>query len=319
MEKFISCDWGTSNFRLRLVEAANYEVLATLETQDGIAVTHNTWQQSGIAREKFYGELLMRRVNDLAASVNFNLQTVPVIISGMASSSLGMIDLPYSQLPLDHTGTSLGAVKTNFLENVFVIPGVRSANDVMRGEETQWIGVMQQQHLASLQALLCIFPGTHCKHILAAHGIMKDFHTYMTGEFYEILKTCSVLKNSVGEARAVKTESQRRAFNEGVLAASGASLLHQAFMVRTNQLLGQMNKEDNAFFLSGLLIGSELQNVNSPEVVIAAKKDLAHLYQMAFETLSYSGQLYIITDDDYDKAIIKGQFVIFNSNRRNNE
>ena len=37
MNFFFSCDWGTSSFRLRLVDAANTKVLSAINTDYGIA------------------------------------------------------------------------------------------------------------------------------------------------------------------------------------------------------------------------------------------------------------------------------------------
>ena len=44
MNKFISCDWGTSNLRLRLVDGDNRSVLKEMETSEGIASVHQSWK-----------------------------------------------------------------------------------------------------------------------------------------------------------------------------------------------------------------------------------------------------------------------------------
>ncbi len=314
MDKFFSCDWGTSNFRLRLVDGETMQVLASIETADGIASTFTAWQRSGSRREDFYGNILHQALEELAKTAGINKKNVPVIISGMASSSLGLIELPYTTLPIDQKGFSQVVVTIKELPNVYIIPGVRSANDVMRGEETQWMGLMQDQRFASAESLLCILPGTHSKHIIVENGTLVHFHTYMTGEFFQVLSNHSVLKNSIGLEKSMQTQEQQVAFAEGVRASARGSLLNQAFMVRTNQLLGRFSSDANGFFLSGLLIGSELQHLDAPEIVIAAKKDLATLYQIALHTLSYNGRVHLVTGDEFDNAIIKGQFVIFNRN-----
>ncbi len=43
MEKFISCDWGTSSFRMRVVNSSDLSILAARETGQGIAATHTLW------------------------------------------------------------------------------------------------------------------------------------------------------------------------------------------------------------------------------------------------------------------------------------
>src|ERR1700743_1742568 len=109
MPLFISCDWGTSAFRLRVIDspglstAANPPaVLASFSSGAGIASTHAEWQTyrlsnseqsepaqeaSGPARETFYRSVLERAIGEL----KLDLRGVPVVISGMASSSIGMV------------------------------------------------------------------------------------------------------------------------------------------------------------------------------------------------------------------------------------
>ena len=47
MSLFISCDWGTSTFRLRLVDKDNQQVLAEVTNQQGIAATFEEWKNAG--------------------------------------------------------------------------------------------------------------------------------------------------------------------------------------------------------------------------------------------------------------------------------
>ncbi len=65
----------------------------------------------------------------------------------------------------------------------------------MRGEETQLIGCLK----SGKQDGFFIFPGTHSKHVEVEDGMVKDFKTYMTGEFFELLSQKSILLNSVEE------------------------------------------------------------------------------------------------------------------------
>ena len=101
MSTFISADWGTSSFRLRVIKGTS--VVATFSSQAGIAATHSAWQTSGLDREIFYRDVLEKAIDVLGR----NLSDTPVIISGMASSSIGMKELPYQQLPFNLDGANL--------------------------------------------------------------------------------------------------------------------------------------------------------------------------------------------------------------------
>ncbi|HEX3934903.1 MAG TPA: 2-dehydro-3-deoxygalactonokinase, partial [Puia sp.] len=111
-----------------------------------------------------------------------------------------------------------------------------------------------------------VFPGTHSKHIDVRDGQAVAFKTYMTGELFALLTQQSVLAASVtapdktGSA-AGSAATLPEAFFAGIAATRNASLLHSAFLTRTNQLFHKYNKEDNYHFLSGLLIGEELREL----------------------------------------------------------
>jgi 2-dehydro-3-deoxygalactonokinase len=59
MQTFLSCDWGTSSFRLRLIDAAAKTVLAETLTQQGISATHEAWKkEQNISRFSFYSRYI---------------------------------------------------------------------------------------------------------------------------------------------------------------------------------------------------------------------------------------------------------------------
>ena len=87
----LCCDWGTTSFRLRLVERQDYKVLAEYLTKDGVAGTFRAWkEQDELSRFDFYAAILKNSIRELAKKTSFISDTIPVIVSGMASSSIGM-------------------------------------------------------------------------------------------------------------------------------------------------------------------------------------------------------------------------------------
>jgi len=57
---------------------------------------------------------------------------LPVVISGMASSSIGWRELPYAPLPFSLTGCD--AVWAEIQPAFYLVSGVASRDDMMRGE-----------------------------------------------------------------------------------------------------------------------------------------------------------------------------------------
>jgi 2-dehydro-3-deoxygalactonokinase len=326
MDKHIlCCDWGTTSFRLRLVERQDYKVLAEYLTKDGVAGTYRDWkEQDEINRFDFYAAILKNSIKELAKKTSFILDTIPVIVSGMASSSIGMEELPYAELPFESNGSQASVrVFKDFNGKdapLVLVSGLKSHEDVMRGEEAQLIGLLKLNEI-SIQAsekIVFVFPGTHSKHITVKDRFVIDFQTFMTGEIYNILTEHSILKDSVlsSSGTVLMQADQIKAFVKGVEISGTSALLHILFTVRTGQLFGQFTKVQNAYYLSGLLIGSELRQLkdgNYDRLVICSGKHLYEHYKLAAEAISLKFNTTYIQPELIDKATIAGQVQIFNA------
>ena len=140
------CDWGTSRFRLWLVNAAG-KVLAERRSDDGLDVS----------RGRGFAATLEEHLSILAAP-----GSLPVIICGMAGSRQGWVEASYVSVPADLHSILSGAVRIEETQrDVRIIPGLsqegRSAN-VMRGEETQLLGAILDRNLTTSVVAM---PGTH--------------------------------------------------------------------------------------------------------------------------------------------------------------
>lgn len=315
---FLSADWGTTLFRLRLIDSTT--VVAKHTAGSGISATYAQWQRSELPETErigFYRAIIEHAIGEW----RIDLHGVPLVVSGMASSSIGMLELPYKPLPFDVTGADLRPTvlppTKDSPRTVYLLPGVRSADDVMRGEETQLVGALA----ASPGDGVFLFPGTHSKHILVRDGQAVAFKTYMTGEIFGLLAGKSILAASV--TAPGQTAAPGEPFFAGVAAAArGAGLLHNAFLTRTNQLFNKYTKKDNYHFLSGLLIGEELRELASgesdpadptvawrtmpPAITLVATSPLRESYTAALAFLGFRQ----VTAIDADEALVAGQSVL---------
>ncbi|MEP6614322.1 MAG: 2-dehydro-3-deoxygalactonokinase [Mucilaginibacter sp.] len=317
MNYFLSCDWGTSTFRLKLVDTANGEIIAAEYSDQGIADTFARWKTTESAREAFYLDVPNQHILSLEKKINLKLDTVPVIISGMASSSIGMMELPYSELPFDLSGSNLTVrhlpETANFNHKTTLISGVRSANDVMRGEETQLIGCVDLTQTV-INDETFVFPGTHSKHIRINNNQVNGFKTFMTGDFFELLSNKSILSNSVEQTSDMESPEQLASFKAGVDDGAANNLLSAAFKVRTNTLFGKYNKAQNFSYLSGLLIGTELKDlatVTAKKIHLLGGAKIEQHYQIAFECLGLSQQLKTYPAQWVDDAVARAHFKIY--------
>jgi 2-dehydro-3-deoxygalactonokinase len=306
---FLSVDWGTSNFRLRLVEKISLHVIQELVSPMGVKSLYLKWQQEGGDREFIFLNYLKKQIDEL----QFSPENIEIVISGMASSSIGIRELPYASLPFDITGKGLYVEKIqhpSFPYTIQLISGVRSDDDVMRGEETQMVGLADGDNIDG--QTIFILPGTHSKHVMCENGKITGFNTFMTGELFQVINHHTILKNSVAKPSGGCTHFKE--FDEGILMSeSGHSILNSLFKVRTNDILGKKTAEENYYFLSGLLIGSEMATlqVASPEkIVLCAGSELHELYERAIRVLGLSDKTKILDKEVIEKAVIKGQLKI---------
>lgn len=284
MEKLISCDWGTSNFRLRLVNTETQEILQEVLQGTGTANTFQQWksqQQEESERILFYKKVLADCLQQFVADFDKN---IPVIISGMASSSIGMMEIPYQNFPFTWNVEQFPVKKIEASHDlshpVFLVSGFRTNDDVMRGEETILFGCEVDEEANTI----FIFPGTHSKHVFVKNKIAFNFKTYMTGEIFSLLVNQSVLKNSVSGGK------DELAFEHGVLLALDGDILHDLFTVRTRQLLQHKDAVSNYQFLSGILIGTELASLKgcNYQICIVTANTLKDRYVKAAELLKLS-------------------------------
>lgn len=309
MKEFLSCDWGTSSFRLRLVEASSLKIIAEESNDHGCAATFKLWLKSNkpkCARIAFYQQIIKTHISILENKVKRPLEMLPLVISGMVSSNIGMIELPYKEVPFLTNGSDLKTrviePDNTFTDKTIIISGAKTINDVMRGEETKLIGC---DSIHTREERLFILPGTHPKHVIAEKNKVTGFKTFMTGEFFNLLSKESILSSSIERGGVFEDENNKLAFEAGVKGSLSLNFLHHSFLVRTNILFNKYSKQENFYFLSGLLIGNELKDIKEKKnaVVLLGGAALNSYYKVALDAFNIS----ILSVEDADEALIKGQ------------
>lgn len=311
---FFSCDWGTSSFRLRLVRRADGAVEDERRSDEGVARLAR--DRAPAKRAKAFAGVLAAHVRELSRRHGLQPDQVPVVVSGMASSSVGWRELPYARAPFPVDGSGAVTAPVPFSTDgaqATLVSGVRADTEVMRGEETQLIGLFSLPAWKGFAAdSLVILPGTHSKHVVVRDGAVTGFRTFMTGELFEVLATQSMLRHSVeyspgGDARVADV-----AFEAGVATAKDCPLSQALFQVRTNTLLGRFAPRENIWFFSGLLMGAEAFDLarrggGSPVILCSP---LAGLYERAFGLAGLGPRLKVVAPDEVQKLSVYGHAVI---------
>ena len=264
-------DWGTSSFRVWLL-SADGNTLGERRSDEGMSR----------ASEIGFDSVLEGHLGSLGAGV-----AVPVIICGMAGARQGWREAGYLDTPADLAqiiGNAL--VIDGYKRDVRILPGIAqrdpNAPDVMRGEETQLLGLAS----GDIRSGLVCMPGTHSKWVTLEDGKVLRFSTYMTGELFTVVSAYSILRMAI-EGNAEVTPGDP-AFLAAVKTAYAApeAISKLLFSIRSSQLLGFSPPSDGAARLSGLLVGLELagaigQTAPAGDVVLVGSGRLGALYQSA--------------------------------------
>ncbi|CDP54250.1 2-dehydro-3-deoxygalactonokinase [Devosia sp. DBB001] len=285
--EWIAVDWGTSNLRAW-----------GISRDGGISFSRSSDRGMGkLAREDYPG-VLSGLLDEEVSGVS------EVVICGMAGARQGWLEAPYLDAPADLAGLIFSAVAPDMPGSQLqprILPGVcqkaSGAEDVMRGEETQLLG------LSALHpgfSGLVIMPGTHSKWALLDGTKIDRFTTAMTGELFEVLKTHSVLRHSLQGDLDGPERSEGFAVGLAIGIEHPERLTATLFKVRAGSLLSGRSAPWCAGFLSGLLIGAEVGGQKDwlvgGEVPLIGGTGLCNLYVQALASVGAIGRIIDATE-----------------------
>ena len=322
----LCCDWGTTSFRLRLTNL-KADVIAETHSEKGILFYHNHWlsqnDDNPERRFDYYLQYIQSQIGEIHHGLEIDITTLPLVISGMAISSIGMINMPYENLPFSVASTT--GFECRFQRNgapIILVTGVCSTDDLMRGEETQMIGFYHTPELNNVlpNSGIFVLPGTHSKHVSINDKAIVSIKTFITGELFHILRNNGTLSKSIAflqEDRNANPDNQL-AFIKGIHESKNGSLLNNLFQVRVNDILNKLNKEQNFYYLSGLLIGSEFDYLKKEPILSATNKlvvccsqNFISYYTTVLKELGLMESAIFIPPALFDKATVVGQLTVY--------
>jgi 2-dehydro-3-deoxygalactonokinase len=248
-EYIVAVDWGTSHLRAFLCKVNKDTPLTLVDKANSLGVN------------KVINSLEQTLFDCIAPWVK-QYGKVQIIMMGQIGSSIGWKETQYLPCP-----TELGDIASKSVNfscsghEITIIPGLscRLSNDnydVMRGEELQALGWLQQDRQRITGTHLLCLPGTHTKWVLIKAGKIELFKTAMTGELFDLLTNHSIL------IQKSDTTFDQPSFQKGAdftLKSELGSFTHGLFSVRSKQLFGELTHSQATSYLSGLLIGSDVR------------------------------------------------------------
>ena len=291
--ELIGIDWGTSSCRVWAL-SADGTVLASRRSDAGaLSVTKSVGGADRVAREAAFRAALQEVAGDLLDQA----PGAPILACGMVGSTIGWREAGYIEVPASLAFTRDQLIRIDDVPGhpVWIVPGLHQGvgeghdfPDVIRGEETQLIGVLASAGGGDPSSVdrLVVLPGTHTKWVSVSGGRIAGFSTAMTGELFGLLVDHSIL----GEPMSPDGEFHDAAFRRGLdiaAADTGQGLASRIFAARTLLLDGLVSAAELKDLLSGILIGDEVSRAlagfgpQPDSVALCGSAGIVERYRMA--------------------------------------
>ena len=222
----------------------------------------------------------------------------------MVGSAQGWCEAAYRDTPANVAtlGTALQTVRSLRGVDVHIVPGVIQRSrlpNVMRGEETQVLGVLQTLSNEAGADLLIGLPGSHSKWVEVADGCIVHFDTFMTGEVFAVLSEHSILGRTQQRGGSFDDEAFDRGVQVALSADGETGVLSTMFSARSLGLTGALSATAQPDYLSGLLIGHELSalasvlrhrrnSVHLPSIILIGNAQLCTRYSRALDACGFA-------------------------------
>lgn len=281
MDTIVGINWGSSNFRAYLIGL-----------DGGLRDSFGT--SAGVA------SLRREDMATAAASVRERWPDAErVYAAGMIGSNIGWVDAGYIDCPADAGRLAAALVRARIGElELDIVPGLAcvrerdAAPDVMRGEETELVGLIAGGHF-ELPPVIAL-PGTHTKWVRVREGRISEFMTAMSGEIYDRLTAAGLLSSVVDGQGGDGPE-----FRAGVRAAASRTLGLGTllFGVRARVVRSALQRRDAGAYLRGLLIGAEIADAldlypeaRAASIPLVGSAPVCAQYRAALEELDIAGR-----------------------------
>ena len=294
MSQYITIDGGTTNTRLSFVE--NGTILQTVKLPCG-------------ARSSMNGEDLSAQIRKAIADLTA-LHGTPrcILAAGMITSEYGLCTVPHIPAPAGIEELHQNMHRTTLAEITPVpfcfIPGVKTETDMMRGEETELMGLAPQGECTY------VLPGSHSKIVQTdARGRIAEFCTCLTGEMAAALSAHTILKDAVNLSGGFC----EKALLEGYETAKTLGINRALFQTRIRKTRLQQDEKSVTGFFLGCILQAEADAIvqaASGSIVIAGQKDLKHALCSLLPRLT-DKKIIKIPDEAAETAAVRGMLRIY--------
>lgn len=259
MKRIITIDCGTTNTRIAFVEGGKIKEHVKLSV--GAGITAKTGDNQ-ILKKSIKAELdkfMLREELDFS-------KIDGIYASGMITSELGLCNLAHISAPAGKPELKKGS-QSVVIEDVApipitFIPGIKNITenfteaDVMRGEETEIIGLMELMGIEG--AFFAVLPGTHNKIIkVDKNGRIVSCCTAMSGELLSVVSSHTILSNSLPQP-LINGEVNFEFVDKGYETVNKFGINAALFKTRILSNFYNCNEKERASYFVGVVLASDI-------------------------------------------------------------
>ena len=308
MKNYITIDGGTTNTRVSLI--CDGQLLDTVRIPLGA--------RAGIDGTQALKDALREAISDLLHEHSLTESDVcRVLASGMITSEFGLCALPHLQAPVgiaelhanmhDAFFPDITTIPFTFIRGVKMLGDTLDGTDMMRGEETELMGLVS----SSDGECLYILPGSHSKLVETDRdGRIVRFSTMLTGEMIAALSSGTILKDAVDLS---VTELCEKKLLEGCRYATEHGINEALFKVRIlKNLFSATTVECYSFFL-GAILSAEIKRIADSKiqtVVIGGKAQLRRATAILLQATT-DKVIVTLSDEEVEASVTRGMLRIY--------
>lgn len=308
MANYLTIDGGTTNTRVNLV----LDGMIADSLKLNIGVKMNVDGSEKYKQEIKSGIETLLKNNEISESY-----IERIICSGMITSELGLCPLEHLVVPCGINELHDGLHEVTF-DEISKIPfvfvrGVRTKcdilenSDIMRGEETELIGITDKTEPESLYVL----PGSHSKLIYTDDvGRICGFSTELSGELIDAVANNTILKENID---LKQNDFDEEYLQKGYVYARDNGVNAGFFKVRILKTRFSCNDNQLYSFFIGVALSTEIESIiksAAKKVVIGGKKQLKLPMATLLENNS-AKEVVCVSDDIAANAATYGMIKIY--------
>ena len=270
MNTYITIDGGTTSTRINLLQ--NGEITDKIKLNIGARASIGN-------REQYVGEI--KRAVDEILLRNRADNVKRILASGMITCEFGLCNLPHIKAPAglcelhesmyETTISEISDIPFVFVRGVKADSEDFASFDMMRGEETELMGVMKEEYGECVYVL----PGSHSKIIKTdTQGRIISFSTMLTGEMLASLSQYTILKDAVD---ITTPEISLEYLLKGYDYTQSAGINKALFKSRVLKNSFSCSKEEVYSFFMGTILCDEILHIineKAKTVVIGGREQI---------------------------------------------